>query len=44
MKTMFRRLVVFPYTFVLMNWAPIAGLFYFKRGAAGIWDSARARN
>jgi hypothetical protein len=34
-----RKLSMFPYTFVLMNVAAVAGLFYFMRGSAGIWDS-----
>jgi hypothetical protein len=30
-----------PYAFVLMNWAAVAGLYYFVRGRAlGIWNSA----
>lgn len=34
-----RKLLLVPYTFVVMNWAPIAGLYYFLRKGAGknIW-------
>lgn len=31
------RLVSFPYAFVLMNLAAIAGLYYFVRGKRDIW-------
>jgi cellulose synthase/poly-beta-1,6-N-acetylglucosamine synthase-like glycosyltransferase len=35
------RLMAIPYAFVLMNWAPVAGLYYFVRGRTlGIWNSA----
>jgi cellulose synthase/poly-beta-1,6-N-acetylglucosamine synthase-like glycosyltransferase len=35
------RLMAIPYAFVLMNWAPVAGLYYFVRGRAlGVWNSA----
>jgi hypothetical protein len=43
MNTKLRKLMGVPYTFVLMNWAAVAGLYYFTRGSAGIWDSAGAR-
>jgi hypothetical protein len=39
MNTMLRKLSLFSYTFVLMNWAAVAGLFHFMRGSAGSWDS-----
>jgi len=42
MKTL-RKLLSIPYTFVLMNWAAVAGLYYFIQGSAGIWTSVRAR-
>ena len=29
-----------PYAFVLMNWAVVAGLFYFIRGHQIFWNSA----
>ena len=35
------KLMAIPYAFVLMNWAPVAGLYYFVRGRTlGIWNSA----
>jgi cellulose synthase/poly-beta-1,6-N-acetylglucosamine synthase-like glycosyltransferase len=35
------KLMAIPYAFVLMNWAAVAGLYYFVRGRAlGIWNSA----
>jgi hypothetical protein len=38
MKTV-KKAFLFPYTFVLMNWAPVVGLYYFMRGnAQGIWN------
>jgi hypothetical protein len=36
-----RKLTLIPYTFVLMNWAAVAGLYYFIQGSAGIWNSVR---
>ena len=42
MSATLRKLSMFPYTFVLMNWAAVAGLFYFMRGSAGIWDSDKS--
>jgi hypothetical protein len=38
-----RKLVSIPYLFVLMNWAAVAGLYYFIQGSAGIWTSVSAR-
>jgi len=32
-----KRLVSLPYTFVLMNWAAVAGLFYFVSGKKDVW-------
>jgi hypothetical protein len=32
-----KRLVLFPYTFVLMNWAAVAGLYHAIRGTPDIW-------
>ena len=32
-----KRLVSFPYTFVLMNWAAVAGLYYFLTGKKDVW-------
>ena len=34
-----------PYIFVLMNWAPVAGLYYFARGRSlGIWSPVPVRH
>ena len=39
MKSLFDKLFLIPYTFVLMNWAPVAGLYYFlRRRPLGIWN------
>lgn len=40
----FRRVVLVPYTFVLLNWAAVAGLYYFARGSRNIWNPAGARH
>jgi hypothetical protein len=32
-----------PYTFVLMNYAVVAGLFYFLRGYAGYWNEPASK-
>jgi hypothetical protein len=32
-----RRLVTLPYTFVLMNWAALAGLYCFVTGKKDVW-------
>ncbi len=32
-----KRLLSLPYTFVAMNWAAIAGLFYFATGKKDLW-------
>jgi hypothetical protein len=32
------RATILPYTFVLMNWAALTGLFEFVRGSTGIWN------
>ena len=37
MKT-FRRIVQVPYTFSLMNWAAVAGLFYYLNRHQEFWD------
>ena len=39
-----KRLVSFPYAFVLMNWAAVAGLYYFTRGGQNLWNPAAARH
>ena len=33
------RATVLPYTFVVMNWAALTGLFEFVRGSTGIWNA-----
>jgi hypothetical protein len=33
------RLLSVPYTFVMMNWAAVMGLFYYIRGTRNIWQS-----
>lgn len=37
-----RKLTQVPYTFVLMNWAALAGLYCFARGHQGFWDASPA--
>jgi hypothetical protein len=38
------KVMLIPYTFVLMNWAPVAGLYYFLQGRSlGIWSPAHLR-
>ena len=37
-----RRLVSLPYAFVLMNWAAIAGLYYFITGKKDVWLKDRS--
>jgi hypothetical protein len=32
-----KRLFSLPYTFVLMNWAAVTGLFYFVTGKKDVW-------
>ena len=32
-----RRLLSLPYTFVLMNWAAVAGFYYFVTGKKDVW-------
>jgi hypothetical protein len=33
-----KSLVLFPYTFVLMNWAAVVGLYHFLRGQQDVWS------
>jgi hypothetical protein len=33
-----KSLVLFPYTFVLMNWAAVVGLYHFLRGQHDAWS------
>ena len=40
MRSTLGKAILFPYTFVLMNLAPVAGLYYFlRRRSLGIWNS-----
>ncbi|HEY3127939.1 MAG TPA: hypothetical protein VGL91_00645 [Acidobacteriota bacterium] len=36
-----KRALLIPYTFVLMNWAAVAGLYHFLRGHKDIWKTYR---
>lgn len=36
----FRGLILFPYTFVLMNWAAVMGLHHFLRRQPDVWSGA----
>lgn len=39
-----RKVTLVPYTFVLMNWAAVAGLFHFTlHRPTGIWNTVGAR-
>jgi hypothetical protein len=29
-----------PFMFLLLNWAAVAGLYYYARGHQGFWDTA----
>ena len=43
MKKTFGKVMLVPYTFVLMNWAPVAGFYYFVRSRPmGIWNPVGA--
>jgi hypothetical protein len=33
-----RKLVQVPYTFLLLNWAVVTGLYCYTRGHHGFWD------
>lgn len=35
----FRKAALVPYTFVLLNWAAVSGLYRFVRGFSGAWES-----
>jgi len=43
MKRVIRKLVQIPYAFVLLNWAAVAGLYYFARGHEGFWNPVPMR-
>jgi len=34
----------FPYTFVLMNWAAVMGLYHFLRGQHCVWSGYRSKD
>jgi hypothetical protein len=34
-----RKALLVPYTFVLMNWAAVAGLYYFARRHSDFWNN-----
>lgn len=44
MKPVLKKVALIPYLFVLMNWAAVAGLYQFMRGADGIWDTDITRH
>ena len=39
---MMRRVVSLPYTFVLMNLAAVAGLYYFLTGKKDVWLKSKS--
>jgi len=41
MKTILRKLIQIPYTFSLMNWAAIVGLYDYTSGFQGFWEGER---
>ncbi len=40
MNEMLRKIALVPYTFVLMNWAAVVGLYNFLRGRQDVWNSS----
>ncbi|HXJ41418.1 MAG TPA: hypothetical protein VNH18_19210 [Bryobacteraceae bacterium] len=38
-----RKVLLVPYTFMLMNWAVLAGLYYFMRGHRDFWNATGTR-
>jgi hypothetical protein len=42
MTGIWRKLALLSYTFVLMNWAAVAGLYNFARGRMDVWHSGGA--
>lgn len=36
-----RRLASLPYAFVIMNWAVVAGLYYFVTGRKDVWAKGK---
>jgi hypothetical protein len=39
----FKKALLVPYTFVLINWAVVAGLYYFTRGHRDFWNPSGTR-
>jgi hypothetical protein len=37
-----KRLFSLPYTFVMMNWAAVAGLYYFLSGKKDVWSKSKS--
>jgi hypothetical protein len=37
-----KRFLSVPYTFVLMNWAALAGLFYYVTGKKDVWSKSKS--
>ena len=33
-----KSMILFPYTFVLLNWAAVLGLYHFLRGQHDVWS------
>lgn len=44
MKSTLRKLLMVPYTFSVMNWAAVAGLYYFMRGSLDTWNPAGVKH
>ena len=40
---LFRKVLLVPYTFVLMNWAVVAGFYYFIHGHRDFWNASGTR-
>lgn len=38
-----KRVLLIPYAFLLMNWAAVAGLYYFARGSPDLWKNIWAK-
>jgi hypothetical protein len=43
MTQILKKVALFPYMFVLLNWAAVAGLYRFVRGVDGIWEADATR-
>ena len=37
-----RDLISLPYTFVIMNWAAVVGLYYFLIGKKDVWSKDKS--